>query len=314
MRATSRLLASSRRPSPPSPPRCAQADLPLPTNHRSLTAQSPAISRVHCRPRCRPRCTQLDPKLRVIGGARPPLPSMAFAQPSAEDSPAVLATLTSRPTRAAMAFTWIAFSVYVAAFSPGAFSDPADTKVCVDASTPLISPANLPPISRSQAAYFLPTFCLSTYPRSPTTPSPPTPPPPADHRRHRRPHKPQPHLLRHLQCACMRAASLLASPLHLPCISLASPLHLLASLCKLSVFWHKAHSTHSQHIHHSDQPLRRSLRWYERASSQPLTWRSSSPDQRTRSHSPPPPSSVPPLLWATAPLAPTSHYASRAPR
>ena len=43
-----------------------------------------------------------------------------------EQQPA-LATLTGTPVRAAMAATWVGFSVYVAAFSPGSFAADGDT-------------------------------------------------------------------------------------------------------------------------------------------------------------------------------------------
>ena len=65
-----------------------------------------------------------SPKLRVFN-ARPPLPSLSAAPPAVR--PASIERLTSRPARAAIAFAWLAFSVYVAAFSPGEFSASADS-------------------------------------------------------------------------------------------------------------------------------------------------------------------------------------------
>ena len=57
-----------------------------------------------------------------------------------------LTALTTRPARAAMAATWIGFSVYVAAFSPGSFDvspDSFDNRLIADA---IADPSSLNPI------------------------------------------------------------------------------------------------------------------------------------------------------------------------
>jgi len=65
----------------------------------------------------------LRPKLRTFR-ARASAPSMKAV---AEPPPSALETLTTRPSRAAMALAWVGFSLYVAAFSPGEFSIAADS-------------------------------------------------------------------------------------------------------------------------------------------------------------------------------------------
>ena len=88
---------------------------------------------------------------RLAGAVRPKLrtfrsrggePSMRAPTPAAE-APSVLETVTSRVPRAAMALTWIAFSAYVAAFSPGDFAAPGDTELIMKA---IDDPSSMNPI------------------------------------------------------------------------------------------------------------------------------------------------------------------------